>query len=127
MTQARSQRDIRTRNLDAVLTAVSRDGLCTRNSIAEATGLHKSSVTSLVGELTKLGVLREHAPEHRAGAGRPAAIIDIVPSVSVGVGLEVRADSLIAYVADAAGNERHRAAVYGLNRIRKPESVLAGL
>src|ERR1700712_1691212 len=107
MTQPSSQRDIRTRNLDTVLTAVSRDGLRTRNAIAEATGLHKSSVASLVAELTKLGVLREHAPEHHGAAGRPAAVIGVVPSVAVGVGLEIRADSVIAYVADLAGRERH--------------------
>ena len=68
MTQARTKRDIRARNLDTVLTAVSRDGLCTRNAIAEATGLHKSSVTSLVGELTQLGVLREYTPAHNGAA-----------------------------------------------------------
>src|SRR4051812_29958532 len=102
MIQARTKRDIRAHNLDTVLTAVSRDGLCTRNAIAEATGLHKSSVTSLVGELTRLGLLREHAPHHSA-AGRPAAIIDVVPSAAVGIGLEIRADSVIAYMADLAG------------------------
>src|SRR4051812_50123359 len=120
MTRPRSQRDIRTRNLDAVLTAVSRDGLCTRNSIAEATGLHKSSVTSLVGELTKLGVLREHAPEHSGAAGRPAAIIDIVPSVAVGLGVGVRAGSLIAGVAGLAGGGRYRGAGFGPHRLRRP-------
>src|SRR5438309_4843383 len=96
MTQPSSQRDIRARNLDTVLTAVSRDGLSTRTSIAQATGLHKSSVRSLVGELTQLGVLREHAPAHHGGAGRPAATIGIVPSLAVGLGLEIRADSLVA-------------------------------
>src|SRR4051812_2844041 len=98
MTPARTKREIRARNLDTVLTAVSRDGLCTRNAIAEATGLHKSSVTSLVGELTKLGVLSEHTSRHQGASGRPPSIIDVVPA-AVGVGLEIRADSVIAYVA----------------------------
>ena len=106
-------RDIRTHNLDAVLTAVSRDRLCTRTAIAEATGLHKSSVTSLVGELTQLGVLREYTPAHNGAAGRPASIIELVPSVAAGLGLEIRDDVLIAYVADLAGNARYRAVVPG--------------
>src|SRR4051794_31496439 len=127
MSQARIKRDIRARNLDIVLTAVSRDGLCTRNAIAEAAGLHKSSVTSPVGELTRLGVLREHPPQHHSAAGRPAGLIDVVPSAAVGLGLEIRADSSIACVADLAGKERYGAAVYGVNRIRQPESVLGEL
>lgn len=127
MTQPRNQRDIRTRNLDTVLSAVSHQGLRTRASIAEATGLHKSSVTSLVGEFTKLGVLQVHVPKHGGAVGRPAAIIDVVPSMIVGLGLEIRANSLIAYVADLDGSARHQAAVYGPNRIRRPDSVLASL
>ena len=110
-----------------MLTAISRDGLRTRNSIAEATGLHRRSVTSLVGELTKLGVLREHTPEHNGATGRPAAIIELVPSVAAGLGLEIRGDALVAYVADLAGNARYRSVVHGVYRIRRPESVLADL
>jgi predicted NBD/HSP70 family sugar kinase len=127
MTQATSLRDIRAHNLDTVLTAISRDGLRTRNSIAEATGLHRSSVTSLVGELTKLGVLREYTPEHNGTTGRPAAIIELVPSVAAGLGLEIRADALVAFVADLAGNARYRAVVHGVHRIKRPESVLGEL
>src|SRR3954454_12718206 len=127
MTQPRSPRGIRTHNLDTVLDAVSLHGLRTRNSIAAATGLHKSSVTSLVGELTKLGVLRELMPEPSGAQGRPAAIIDVVPSVAVGLGLEIRPDSLIAYVADLTGTSRYEAAVYGVNRIRRPDRVVVAL
>src|SRR4051794_41035387 len=127
MTQARSPQDVRARNLDAVLTAVSRHGLRTRNAIAAATGLHKSSVSSLVGELTQLGVLRQYAPEHHTSAGRPAAFIEVVPSVAVGLGLELRADALIAHVADMAGHARYQAALHLPHRLRRPESVLADL
>ena len=115
------------RNLDAVLTAVTERGLRTRNAIAEATGLHKSSVSSLVDELTELGVLRLHAPKHEGATGRPAAIVDLAPGTAAGLGLEVRSDALVAHVCDMAGRARYQASRLAPHHLRRPEAVVDDL
>ena len=127
MPETRSSQDLRIRNLDAVLNAVTEHGPRTRNAIAEATGLHKSSVSSLVDELTELGVLRLHAPRHEGTTGRPAAIVDLAPGAAAGLGVEVRADALVAHVSDLAGRPRYQSSRRAPHHVRRPEAVMDDL
>src|SRR4051794_4062874 len=104
MAEIRRWRDVRLHNLDAVLTALSRRGPSTRNALAEATGLHKTSIASLVDELTDLGAPRVRPPTGAGGcAGRPAEIVELGPGAPAGLGLEISAERLVAYVCDFAG------------------------
>ncbi len=127
MAETRRWRDVREHNLDAVLSVLSAHGPRTRNSIAEATGLHKSSIASLVGELADLGVLRVRSTTPAGFAGRPAEIIDLAPGAAGGLGLEIAADRLVAHVSDLAGTARYHAVLEGPFRIRRRGAVLEEL
>lgn len=115
---------MRSHNLGAVLSAVTEGGLRTRGAIAQATGLHKSSVGDLAEELARAGVLRESRRAPTGTRGRPSTLID---SPLAGLGLEVRADAVVACVSDVTGRVRHKAALHRLNHVRRREAVLDDL
>src|SRR3569833_111897 len=69
MTQAVRHDSMRARNLEVVLGAVSRGGPLTRAALAELTGLTKSTVSKLVGDLLDGGLLAGTGPARPAGRG----------------------------------------------------------
>ncbi|ROS76648.1 ROK family protein [Cellulomonas sp. PhB143] len=75
-----------------------------RAAVAQATGLTRPTVSTLVDRLLRARVLDELPPEQRRTAGRPA--VPLVPAARtlVGMGLEVDVDFVGARVLDLAGN-----------------------
>ncbi len=95
--------DVRVVNLAVVLRHVRAAAPCSRADIAAATGLNKTTVSSLVAELIGRRMLRETGlTEHRLG--RPATTLAIDGSRHVGLGIEVGVDHLTAVAVDLAGN-----------------------
>ena len=74
-----NQRSVRRHNLGVVLRHVARHGPRSRAAIAQETGLNKTTVSSLVGELIDFGLVRETEVELRGTVGRPA-----LPTISAG-------------------------------------------
>ena len=64
-------RAVRRHNLGVVLRHVIEHGPRSRATIAQETGLNKTTVSRLVGELIELGLLLERGIEARGTAGRP--------------------------------------------------------
>ncbi|HEY3471499.1 MAG TPA: helix-turn-helix domain-containing protein, partial [Amycolatopsis sp.] len=75
MTQAVRHEEMRARNLEVVLGAVSRGGPLTRAALAEVTGLTKSTVSKLVGDLVDAGLLAETGPARAGERGRPGVAV----------------------------------------------------
>ena len=71
---AAGQSAIRRTNLAVVLQLVAAEGECSRAGIALRTGLNKSTVSSLVGELIAMGLLAETGEEMAWGAGQARAL-----------------------------------------------------
>lgn len=65
---------VRQRNLSRVLTLLHREGPLSRAALTEETGLNRSTVGALVGELATLGLLEERAPDAARRAGRPSPV-----------------------------------------------------
>ena len=63
-------RDIRRHNHSLVLREVAERGPRSRATLALETGLNKSTVSSLVAELTELGLVRESGKERPGAVGR---------------------------------------------------------
>jgi len=75
---AAGQSAIRRTNLAVVLQLVAAEGECSRAGIALRTGLNKSTVSSLVGELIAMGLLAETGEwllTRKSAGGRPAQVI----------------------------------------------------
>lgn len=122
-----NQRSVRRHNLGVVLRHVADHGPRSRAAIAHETGLNKTTVSSLVGELIDFGLVRETEVELRGTVGRPALPVELSGRRVVGLGLELGVDFLAVRAADLSGDEHHRALVTGDNRGRPVDDVLGEL
>jgi predicted NBD/HSP70 family sugar kinase len=95
-----------------------------RATIAQETGLNKTTVSRLVGELIELGLLLERGIEARGTAGRPGQVVDVARDGAVALGLEINVDYLSVQATDLAGGSRYRAREGGDNRGQDAGSVL---
>jgi predicted NBD/HSP70 family sugar kinase len=119
-----NQRSVRRHNLGVVLRHVAEHGARSRAAIAQETGLNKTTVSSLVGELIEFGLVRETEVELRGTVGRPALPVELSGRRVVGLGLELGVDFLAVRAADLTGDERHRELVTTDNRGRPVDDVL---
>lgn len=81
-----------TGNLAAVLRLVHLSGAVSRAQITQLTGLNRSTVAALVGELVALELVRESSPEATNRAGRPSPVVTAHPGpVAIAVNPELDA------------------------------------
>ncbi len=115
---------MRRHNLGVVLRHVIGHGPRSRATIAQETGLNKTTVSRLVGELIELGLLLERGIEARGTAGRPGQVVDVARDGAVALGLEINVDYLSVQATDLAGGSRYRAREGGDNRGQDAGAVL---
>jgi predicted NBD/HSP70 family sugar kinase len=99
-----SLESLRERNRLRVIDALRTRGAISRADIARQTGLSRSTVSSLVGDLQAAGVVVERIAESAAPAspqgGRPPVLVALDQSAGAVVGLDFGHDSLRVAVAD---------------------------
>ncbi len=66
---------IRRHNLSVMLGHVHRDGALTRAELTQRLAVSRSTVGSLVADLTQLGLVQEVVPSGGAGVGRPSHVV----------------------------------------------------
>lgn len=113
---ARSE-SVRQANLAAVLRTVHLDGPATRSGLVAATGLTRSAIGALVGELVDLGLVVEQPSAAAGRPGRPSPLVSPDPS-NVVVAMEALVDS-IAVAAVSLGGE-----VVAIDRSERPRAEL---
>jgi len=97
------QATVRRSNLSLVLRHVSTHGPCSRSAVAVATGLNKTTVTSLVSELQARGLVKETGPQYAGSVGRPSVALVLDGSRVGALGVEVNVDYIAAIATDLAG------------------------
>jgi len=107
---------MRAANLALVLGALADDAPLTRAQLATRTGLTKSSVSGLVGDLLTGGLVAEGPALPAGDRGRPGSALELEPQGAAGLGLEVNVDYLAAVVTDLTGAPRYRHVVTRDNR-----------
>ena len=117
------QSTARRANLGVVLRHVATYGPCSRARIAAETGLTRGTVSSLVGELIELRLLRETGIGASGRPGRPSQSLSL-DSVVAAIGLEVNVDYTAAVVDDLTGTVRFERRTYQDNRESDPNDVL---
>jgi predicted NBD/HSP70 family sugar kinase len=122
-----NQRSVRRHNLGIVLRHIAERGPRSRAAIAQETGLNKTTVSSLVGELLEFGLVRETEVELRGTVGRPALPVELSGGRVAGLGLEIGVDFLAVLAADLSGAERYNERVVVDNRGRGVDAVLDDL
>src|SRR4051794_14378129 len=101
------QMDLRRQNVAAVMGLVAGQERATRAAIAQRSGLSKATVSVLVGELLKLGLLVERGPRAEGRLGRPGSELAVDGDALCGVGLEIGVDYLAVCAMDLVQRIRH--------------------
>jgi len=118
------QTTVRRANLGVVLQQIAGGEPRSRARVAADTGLTRGTVSSLVGELIELDLLRETGEDERSGrAGRPGQTLELGDRI-VAIGLEVNVDYLAVCVEDLTGTIRYERRVHTDNRRSSPGPVL---
>ncbi|MFE3461070.1 ROK family protein [Nocardiopsis aegyptia] len=91
---------VRETNLGVVLRTVRAMAPCSRAAVASATGLNKTTVSSLVSDLMSRGLVRETGvtAEHRVG--RPGVMLALDETSMAAIGVEVNVDYLSVVAVD---------------------------
>jgi predicted NBD/HSP70 family sugar kinase len=89
--------DLRRNNLAALVRHLHLSGPLTRSELTARTGLNRSTVGALVGELASVGLVSESAPPSRAPApaGRPSLLVSLAPERVCVLAAELGADTLV--------------------------------
>ena len=118
------QSTVRRANLGVVLKQIAAGEPRSRARVAAETGLTRGTVSSLVGELIELDLLRETGEDEHVGrVGRPAQTLELGDRI-VAIGLEVNVDYLAVCVEDLTGIIRYERHVHADNRRSRPGPVL---
>ena len=94
---------IRELNLSLVLRHIHNGAPLSRAQIAQATGLNKSTVSSLVEELLTRKLVHETGV-NSVGTGRPATLLEINPQAGGIIGAELGVDFVAIALTDFTGN-----------------------
>ena len=71
--------EVRRHNLGAVLEHLHLSGPASRSELVSATGLNRSTIAHLVGELTDLRLVTEGPAPASSGPGRPSLVVSVSP------------------------------------------------
>lgn len=111
------------RNLSKLLGFVHLDGPLSRARLTTLTGLNRSTVAALVGELVELGLVVERAPDPTNRVGRPSPLVAADPRVlALAINPEVDAVTIAAVGLDGSVPRRERIEA---DRLLTPEDVSA--
>ncbi len=94
---------VREMNLSMTLRLIHQQAPISRAQVAQATGLNKSTVSSLVDDLIARKLVHETGM-NSAGTGRPATMLELNPQAGYIVGVELGVDFVSVAVTDFIGN-----------------------
>jgi len=115
---------LRPHNLALVLQHIAAGEPVTRARLAAATGLTKTTVSSLVDDLVSARLVVELGPEARGEIGRPGSALALDPSGYAGIGLEINVDYIAVCLANLVGEVRYLRTRARDNRSQSPAKVL---
>lgn len=93
----------RRHNLSTILTALHHDGSQPRSQLTARTGLNRSTVAALVGELRELGLAFESEPSQTNQVGRPSPMVH-AHAGTLGVAVNPEVDALTIGLVSLTGN-----------------------
>lgn len=101
---------LRRNNLSTLATLVHRDGQLSRAELTQQTGLNRSAISGLIGELVELGWVHESLPPPSGRIGRPSPIVT-PGSAFAAVGVHVDVDAITIGLVDLSGELLRRVRV----------------
>ena len=86
--------EVRRHNLGAVLERIHFSGSLSRSELTAMTGLNRSTVADLLGELTSLGLVEERPGLSASGPGRPSPLVQSRPEGATVLAVDLAVDSI---------------------------------
>jgi predicted NBD/HSP70 family sugar kinase len=109
---------VRRHNLGVLLEQLHLDGPTSRSQLVAATGLTRSTIAELVGELVSLGVATETGRVQSSGLGRPSSVVVTDPHGAVVLAVELAVESVAVAVVGLGGT------VLATERVARPRGSL---
>jgi predicted NBD/HSP70 family sugar kinase len=110
---------VRRANLNSIVNELHFSGASSRSGFVSRTGLTRSAIRELTGELVEAGLVREERGSSLGAPGRPSPIVRPEPRSLVALGLEIAVDSLAAILVGFGGD------VLASARIDRPRGALS--
>ena len=98
---------VRRHNLSAILTLLHHDGSQPRSMLTAQTGLNRSTVAALVGELVELGLVYETEPDPTRQVGRPSPTVN-ADERNVAIAINPEVDAITIGVVALGGQVTKR-------------------
>lgn len=98
----RAHSDVRVSNMSLILRTLTAEPL-SRTALSEATGLSKATVSTLIADLTRLGLVTEGRTATSGAVGRPSTVLHVAAGAVAGIGLEISPDGLLLTSTDLTG------------------------
>jgi predicted NBD/HSP70 family sugar kinase len=111
---------VRRANLSAILRELHTAGPLSRTDLVMRTGLTRSAIRALIGELALSGLVVERRGTSQGAPGRPSPFVYASPDAGVVLALEITVDSVAAAAVGLGGEVLHRVR---LDRPRARNSV----
>jgi predicted NBD/HSP70 family sugar kinase len=105
---------LRRHNLGLVLERLHLAGPLSRSELTASTGLNRSTIADLIGELTALGLVEERPGMAAAGPGRPSPLVQTRPEGAAVLAVELAVDSVAVATVGLGGH------VYNRIRVARP-------
>jgi predicted NBD/HSP70 family sugar kinase len=102
------QEDLRRNNLAYLVRLLHLSGPLTRSELTARTGLNRSTVGDLVGELASVGLARESVPLSRTGAGRPSLVVALDSERAWALAVELAAEGIVVARVGLGGHVHER-------------------
>jgi predicted NBD/HSP70 family sugar kinase len=99
---------VRRSNLSAIVRDLHAGGPASRSELVARTGLTRSAIRALIGELAAADLAIEEPPEPQGTPGRPSPVVSLNPDGAVVLGLEIAVDTLAAAVVGLGGHVHER-------------------
>jgi predicted NBD/HSP70 family sugar kinase len=96
--------ELRRHNLSALLEHVHVSGPTSRSRLATISGLNRSTIADLVGELSALGLVVERRTTTSAGPGRPSPVVAARSAGAVVLAIELDVDSIAVATVGLGGH-----------------------
>jgi len=106
--------ELRRHNLAAVLERLHLLGPISRSELTSTTGLNRSTIADLIGELTELGLVEQGPAEAASGPGRPSPMVRTRPQGASVLAVEISVDSIAVATVGLGGH------VYRHLRLARP-------
>ncbi len=118
---------VRRANLSAILRALHGRGPLSRSDLVAETGLTRSAIRGLIGELVAAGLVTEAAPIPLGTPGRPSPVVQVKPDGAVVLAIDIEVDSLAVAIVGLGGRVLDEIRVDRPRRHSSVDEVVAGL